>query len=442
MDPEPFRYAYLLLSISPTTTNAVAIGFIVVILLLLLSAMVSGSEVAYFSLSPKNKKKLKLSETKVSILVQKLLAKPDYLLATILISNNFLNVAIIILSTYLSVYIFSGIDNEILYLSLQLVGVTFIILLFGEMIPKIYANKHPLRISKIMAYPLNISGKILFPLSFILVKSTNIVNKRLKKKIKSDISIEELSQAIELASDELKEDKEMLEGIVHSSNLEVKEILTSRVDVFAIEYEDKFTKVIGKIIESGFSRIPVYVENLDNIKGVLYVKDILPYINLQNKENFKWQKLIRPHFIVPETKKINELLSDFQTKKLHIAAVVDEYGGVSGIITLEDILEEFVGEIIDEFDVEEKNYTRIDNNTYEFDAKTSIVDFCKAVDVEYGIFQDIKGDADTLAGLVLEINGEIPVKNDKLKIERFEFTITAADDRRIKKIKVKILDEN
>ncbi len=312
------------------------------------------------------------------------------------------------------------------------------ILLFGEMIPKIFASRFPAKIAKLMARPLSICGTIFYPISFFLIKSTNIVNKRLQKKHKTNISIEELSQAIELASDELKDDKEMLEGIVNSSQLEVKEILTSRVDVFAIEYSDKFTKVIGQIIESGFSRIPVYVDNLDNIKGVLYIKDVLPYIGLQNKEDFKWQKLIRKHFIVPESKKINDLLNDFQTKKLHIAIVVDEYGGVNGLVTLEDILEEFVGDIQDESDAEEESFIKIDDKNYEFDAKTSIVDFCKVIDVEYIDFHDLKGDADTLAGLILELNGEIPKKNDKIHIEGYDFTITAADDRRIKKIKVKI----
>jgi gliding motility-associated protein GldE len=338
--------------------------------------------------------------------------------------------------------LFAGIDNELVYILVQMIGVTFLILLFGEMMPKIFASKYPSRIVKVMAYPLSITSYIVFPISFLLIKSTNIVNKRLRNKHKNNISIEELSQAIELASDELKDDKEMLEGIVNSSQLEVKEIMTSRVDVFALDYNDKFTKVIGQIVESGFSRIPVYIDNLDNIKGVLYIKDVLPYIGLQNKEDFKWQKLLRPHFIVPETKNISDLLTDFQNKKLHIAIVVDEYGGVNGLVTLEDILEEFVGEIQDESDSDEDSYIKIDANNYEFDAKTSIVDFCKVIDVDYSTFSEIKGDADTIAGLILEINGEIPVKNDEIKIANFDFIVTAADDRRIKKIKVRINDKN
>lgn len=442
MDPEPYRYWYNLLSVNTIPTNSVIVGLIVIAILLFLSAMISGSEVAFFSLSPKDRNKIKHTQTKTAELIQKLLIKPDKLLATILVANNFINVGIIIISTYLSTYLFAGIDNELVYILVQMIGVTFLILLFGEMMPKIFASKYPSRIVKVMAYPLSITSYIVFPISFLLIKSTNIVNKRLRNKHKNNISIEELSQAIELASDELKDDKEMLEGIVNSSQLEVKEIMTSRVDVFALDYNDKFTKVIGQIVESGFSRIPVYIDNLDNIKGVLYIKDVLPYIGLQNKEDFKWQKLLRPHFIVPETKNISDLLTDFQNKKLHIAIVVDEYGGVNGLVTLEDILEEFVGEIQDESDSDEDSYIKIDANNYEFDAKTSIVDFCKVIDVDYSTFSEIKGDADTIAGLILEINGEIPVKNDEIKIANFDFIVTAADDRRIKKIKVRINDKN
>ncbi|MDD2385767.1 MAG: gliding motility-associated protein GldE [Bacteroidales bacterium] len=440
MDPEPYRYCYTFLSVNIISTNTVIVGLIVIVILLFLSAMISGSEVAFFSLSPKNKNKIKHTKTKTASLIQKLLLKPNKLLATILVANNFINVAIIILSTYLSTYLFAGIKNEILYILVQLVGVTFLILLFGEMMPKIFASKYPLRITKLMAYPLLFTSYVVYPISYLLIKSTNVVNNRLSKKHNTNVSIVELSQAIELASEELKDDKEMLEGIVNSSQLEVKEIMTSRIDVFAIEFNDKFTKVIGQIIESGFSRIPVYVENLDNIKGVLYIKDVLPYIGLQNKEDFKWQKLLRSHFIVPETKNISDLLTDFQNKKLHIAIVVDEYGCVNGLVTLEDILEEFVGEIQDESDSEENSYVKIDKNNYEFDAKTSIVDFCKVIDADYSEFHDIKGDADTLAGLILEINGEIPVKNDEIKVTNYSFIITAADDRRIKKVKVKIND--
>jgi len=404
--------------------------------------MISASEVGFFSMTPKERKKLGESRSKKSKLIEKLLAKPELLLATILIANNFVNIAIIILSTYLSTYLLTGIDNQIIYILVQMVGITFIILLFGEMMPKVYAVKFPGTINRAMAYPLFILSKLFYPISFLLIKLTNGANRKLKSKHSPDINIQELSHAIELASDELKEDKEILTGIVNSSTLDVKEIMTSRIDVFAIEYNSNFSDILKQVIDSGFSRIPVYVNNLDNIRGVLYIKDILPYFNNKNEENFNWQKLIRPHFFVPETKKINELLSDFQTKKIHIALIVDEYGGVSGLVTLEDILEEFVGEIHDESDVEEKNYNKIDEITYEFDAKISIIDFCKIIGAEYNSFYDLKGESDSLAGLILEINGEIPRKDTKINIENFEFTVTSASDRRIKRIKVKKENEN
>jgi len=441
LDPDPLRYGFSFLTITPDSSNSVILGIIAIVILLTCSGLISASEVGFFSLSPKDRNKLKHSKMKSAKLVEKLMKKPDLLLATILVANNFVNVAIVILSTYLSAFFFAGIDNELVYILLQMVGVTFLILLFGEMLPKIFAGKFPVKTAKMMAYPLMLANKIFFPLSFILIKSTGIVNRRLEEKHKTNISIEELSHVIELASDDLKEDKDMLEGIVNSANLEVKEIMTSRVDVFAIEYSSLFTKVIGQLVESGFSRIPVFVDNLDNIKGVLYIKDVLPYIYLQNKEDFKWQKLIRPHFIVPETKKINDLLSDFQNKKLHIAIVVDEYGGVSGLVTLEDILEEFVGEIHDESDDNENYFVKIDEHNYEFDAKTSIVDFCKTIDTEYSQFNELKGESDSLAGLVLEVHGDIPKKHSVIKVGDYEFTITAADNRRIKKIKVKLPDE-
>ncbi|HOZ29471.1 MAG TPA: gliding motility-associated protein GldE [Bacteroidales bacterium] len=443
MDPDPFRYSLIISVITTDSINFVIIGFVVVAILLFCSGMISASEVAYFSLLPKDKNRLKHSKSNSAKQARKLLEKPDYLLATILVTNNFVNVAIIILSTYLSAILFSGVTNKLVYFLIQMVGVTFLILLFGEMSPKIIAGKFPVKIAKIMSFPLLVSGKVLYPLSYILIKSTDLVNRRLKNKRNSDISIEELSQAIELASDDLKEDKDVLEGILNSANLEVKEIMTSRVDVFAIEYNSKFTKVLGQIVETGFSRIPVYIDNLDNIKGILYIKDVLPYISLQNKEDFKWQKLLRPHFIVPETKKINELLSEFKSKKMHIALVVDEYGGVNGMVTLEDILEEFVGEIHDESDKDndENLFIKIDERNFEFDAKISLVDFCKLTDTDYSRFYELKGESDSLAGLILEINGEIPKKHTTINIEGFEFTVSAADERRIKKVKVKIPDE-
>ncbi len=296
--------------------------------------------------------------------------------------------------------------------------------------------------AKMMAFPLNFSEKIFWPISYLLVKSTKIVNKRLEKHRADNISMKELSDVIKLASDELIEEKEILEGIVNFSNLEVKEIMTPRMDIFAIEMNSSFKEVLQHIIESVYSRIPVYSQNIDNIKGILYIKDVLPYINNTTKSKFKWQKLIRPHFIVPETKKINDLLSDFKIKKLHMGVVIDEYGGISGLVTLEDVLEEIVGEIEDETDVVDQYYQKIADNEYEFNAKISLIDFCKILNIDYNLFSEVKGDSDTLAGLILEIKGDIPNKNEKVVFENFVFTILNADKRRIKKVKIKITNEN
>ena len=422
MDPDPYNQSTI-------------IGIIVVIILLVCSGLVSASETGFFGLSANDREKIRKAKTAKGKLIAKLLSEPEKLLATILVANNFINIAIVIITAFLSNRIFASMDSPVLVIVLQTVVITFIILLFGEMIPKILASKYPLSISKIMAYPLRVLEPLCYPFSIILIKSTNAVKKRLQKKHTSEISIEDLSQAIELASDDLKDDREMLEDIVNSSSLDAREIMTSRVDVFAIEYDSKFSKVIGDIVESGFSRIPIYEDNLDNIMGILYIKDVLAHVD---EPDFDWHKLIRPHFIVPETKKINDLLSDFQSKKMHIAIVIDEYGGVSGIVTLEDILEEFVGEIHDEFDTDEDMYKKIDDRTYEFDAKTSIVDFCKIVDVDYEVFQETKGESETLAGMLLEINQEIPAKDKTISIKNFDFTVTASNERRIKKIRVKL----
>lgn len=442
MDSEPFINSIILLNVA-FDTKVVIIEAIAIVVLLFCSGMISASEVAFFSLSAKDLHKLKKTSPKSFERIVRQLERPNWLLSTILIANNFVNITIIILSTYLTQYLFAGMDtNSVAYILLQLVLITFLILLFGEIMPKILAAKIPVKAAKAMSLPLLILSIIFYPISYLLIHSTNFINKRLEKKHKNKISIEELSHVIELAGEDLKEDKEMLEGIVNSINLSAKEIMTSRIDVFALDYNLTFSKVVEGIVNSGFSRIPVYVDNLDNIKGVLYIKDVLPYIYLQNKDDFKWQKLIKPHFIVPESKNINELLKNFQDKKLHIAIVVDEYGGVSGLVTLEDVLEEFVGEINDESDEDEETlFEKIDDKAYVFDAKISLVDFCKIIDVDYSIFNEIKGESDSLAGLILEVNGEIPKQNKVLEIAGFLFTIIDSDERKIIKIKTKLPDE-
>lgn len=428
------------MEINIPTVDFAVLGVITLLILISLSAMVSGSEVAFFSLTPKQKRKLMLANTSLSKLILKMLGKPEKLLATILVTNNFINVAIIIISAYLTNPIFSFIGNEIIVLFVQLVVITFFLFLFGELLPKVFASKYQITMTRLMAVPLNICEKIFYPISFVLLSSTKLVNKRLKKHGSDDFDMNELSDAIKLASDELKDEKDMLEGIVNFSNIEVKEIMTHRMDIFALEYNATFSKVLGQIVESAFSRIPVYHEDIDNIRGILYIKDVLPYLDFdeQKKKHFKWQKLIRPHYIVPETKKISSLLNEFKEKKLHMAVVVDEYGGVNGLITLEDILEEIVGEIEDETDVVDEYYKVVGKNEYEFNAKISLIDFCKAIEIDYLVFNDVKGDADSLAGLILEIKGDIPEKNEIVEFNNFTFIISAADKRRIKKVKVKI----
>lgn len=424
-------------SIFDNTNVIIIVEIISVIILLICSGLISASEISFFSLSNHNINKIRQEKTTISKKILALLKKPEYLLSTILIANNFVNISITLISTFLTAILLKDIDNSIVIVLIQLVGITFLILFFGEILPKTIATKKYYKITKIMVYPLTILKYLCFPLSYLLVKFTNIIKKRIKKKDIDKISIEEISEAISYASD-LDEEKEMLEDIVNSNSLDVKEIMTSRIDVFAIDYNSPFTKIIGQIVESGFSRIPVYVDNLDNIKGILYIKDVLPFLNIEDKENFYWQKLIRQAFIVPENKKIIELLSDFQKRKQHIAIIVDEYGGVSGIATLEDILEEYIGEIHDESDTEGDNnsYTKIADNIYEFDAKTSLIDFCKITEIDYNILQEIKGDSETIAGLLLETNGTIPQKNTKISINNIDFIILASNERKIIKVKI------
>jgi len=437
LEPDPFSYINaIILQSNQINHLGLIIGFVVVFILLLCSALISGSEVAYFSLLPKSIHNLRSNPSKRNNASLKLLKNPELLLATILVANNFINIGIVILSTYLTTPIIDFIENDIIKIIFQLVVITFVLLLLGELMPKILASKYSRRFAVFMAIPLTIISKIFYPISIVLIKSTSFINKKLKSR-KQNISMDELSQAIELASDDLDEEKEILEGIVNFSNIEVKAIMKPRMDVVAIEYNNSFNKVISVIVETGYSRLPVYKESFDNIKGVLYIKDLLAFVNIENKDNFVWQKLIRPHYQIPETKKINDLLEDFQKRKMHMAIVKDEYGGTSGVVTLEDILEEIVGEITDESDLVSELYQKLNENTWEFIGKASLTDFCKIIDEDYELFDDVRGDNDSLAGLILELKGNIPTKNEIVKFDKFEFKITAVDQRRIKKIEVK-----
>jgi gliding motility-associated protein GldE len=319
--------------------------------------------------------------------------------------------------------------------------ISFLLLLFGELTPKVYATRKATRLASFMALPLLFIQKILNPLNTLLINSTAIIDKKIRWK-EQNISVEELSKALEITSQNEKddEDKKILEGIVKFGNTEVKQIMKSRIDVVALDYEFDFSEVLKQSRESGFSRIPVYAENFDTIKGVLYTKDLLPH--LEEKASFKWQPLIRSPFFVPENKKIDDLLKEFQHRKIHLAIVVDEYGGSSGIVTLEDVLEEIVGDISDEFDDDDIHYSKLDENNFVFEGKTPLIDFYRILDVDPALFEEHKGEADSLAGFIIELAGKIPLKMEKINFAHFLFTIEAADKRRVKRIKVTLLDQH
>jgi len=425
---------YLNIIFYPVTTGVI-IAIAGIIALLCVSAMMSGSEVALFSLNPSQKNLIREKNTGRSKEVIRLLSHPERLLATILITNNFVNIAIVIICTYIFNDIMHISDAPWLEFLIQVVVVTFIILFFGEILPKLYANLSPVKVALLLAFPLELCTKIFYPLSSFLILSTSIVRKRLVKK-GENLSMEQLSDALELAGDDITEDKTILEGIIKFGNIEVRGIMKSRIDVTAVDIQSRFSDLIRNVIDSGYSRIPVYAENFDNIKGILYIKDLLPHLN--KGDSFKWQSLIRPSYYVPENKKIDDLLREFQTKKIHMAIVVDEYGGTSGIITLEDILEEIVGEISDEADEDDIIYKKIDNKTFIFDGKILLNDFYKITDIPDNLLDPVKGDADTLAGLILEIKGEFPKAGDKIKYDRLHFSIESVDKRRIRQIKLEI----
>jgi len=396
--------------------------------------MISGSEVAFFSIDPT---KLKTEKNLSSISkIKKLLNKPNYLLATILISNNLVKVAIIVLSTYLTSILFDCKKNILLILIFQLIIVTFLLLLIGEVMPKIYANQKKLSFVKKMSSPLILLNSLFRPLSQILVTSTSIIDKRLNTK-GHKISIDNLSSELDFSveKDTNEEEKRILRSIVEFGNIQVKEIMKSRVDVSALERNETFDNVKKLVISSGYSRIPVYKENFDAVVGILYIKDLLPFLN---QKDFEWNILIRTPFFVPEEKMIDELMREFQEKKIHLAIVVDEYGGTSGIVTLEDIIEEIIGDINDEFDDDGIKFSKLDNKNYIFEGKTSLNNVLKTIEGKLDFFEQIKGEADTLAGLILEIKGNIPEVGEIIKYKHYTFTIESVDKTRVKRIKITI----
>ena len=422
------------------TANAI-IGMVVLCLLLVASALISSSETAYFSLQPADIDDLEQRDDAKSKLVLSLRERPKTLLATILIGNNFVNVTITLLATYVMSQLFDMANYPVAAFLLEVVIVTSLILIVGEITPKIFANNRPVAVARFMARPLRLLNTLFKPLSKLLVNSTSFMDKHLEKK-KGEISMEDLSTAVEIATEESTqpEEKQMLKGIASFSEKEVSAVMIPRIDIIGVEQGTEFLDMLAIVIKSGFSRIPVYDETMDKVTGILYVKDLLPYLDAQS---YEWQKLVRPAFFVPENRKINDLFQDFREKKIHIAIVVDEYGGTSGLITMEDVIEEIVGEINDEFDEAnvEEHYKKLDDGSYLFKAQTSIVDFCKVFGVDEGYFEPMQGEADTLAGLILEIEGRIPEIGFKFDFEKFKMEITDADTKRIKEVKVVFNEE-
>jgi putative hemolysin len=428
--------------LSGITINApdfhIFIGILILLIMLMGSALMSASEVAYFSFRPDDIENFKTNKNKQSQTAIKLYNDPEKLLSTILVANNTVNIAIVLLAAYISSRLFEFRSEPIIGFIINAVVITFILLLFGEIMPKVFASRNHVMVALYMAYPLKVLEIIFYPVTFLLILSTSFVKKRRGTR-QSNISMNDLSDALKLTSNEFNEDEKILKGIINFGNINVSAIMCSRIDVSAIEIKSGFDKIVSEIISSGFSRIPVYSGSFDDVKGILYVKDVLPYTN--NPPNFKWQGLLRPPYFVPETKKINDLLKEFQTKKIHMAVVIDEYGGTSGIITLEDILEEIVGEITDESDEDPLMYRKLDENNYIFEGKILLNDFCKILNIEEDIFEEVRGESETLAGLILELTGVIPEMDQTIKFREFVFKINSADRRRIKEIHVEFNNE-
>jgi putative hemolysin len=436
LDPDPASFKSLLIAMD----FSIVIGFVLLFLLLFFSALISGAEVALFSLNRSDIEKGLEEKSKRIEIISKLLGRPKKLLATILVANNFINIGVVILFAYLSSDLFSGISSPILKFTVEVVIVTFLILLFGEILPKIYASRNNLKFATFMAYPLAVLDVLLSPLSLPMRSVTLAIHNKLGKQ-KSNLSVDQLSQALQLTSEEdtTREEHKILQGIVQFGNTDTKQVMRPRIDIFALNIEQKYTEILPEIIKNGYSRIPIYKDNIDTIKGILYAKDLLPYID---RKQFDWTTLIREPFFVPENKKLDDLMAEFQEKKVHLALVVDEYGGTSGLISLEDIIEEIVGDISDEFDDEDLTYSKLDDNNYVFEGKTALKDFYKIIKIEDdSVFEDSKGEAETVAGFVLEISGSFPKLNSKINFKNYVFKIEALDKKRIKLVKFTILNE-
>ncbi|OZV70644.1 gliding motility-associated protein GldE [Winogradskyella aurantia] len=436
MDPEP---AVLLLNLLLTDTSFIT-SIVLLVVLLVCSGLISGAEVAVFSLSKSNIDEGLEHKSAAMQIIASLLERPKKLLATILVANNFINIAIVLLFAFIGETLFISVSNTIARFLVEVVTATFLILLFGEIIPKIYASRNSVKFSTFMARPLKVLDVVFSPISLPMRYFTLKIQDTLGKK-RSNLSVDQLSQALELTNQEYttKEEQKLLKGIVSFGNTDTKQVMRPRMDLFALNIDTPFKTIIEDIIDNGYSRIPVFEENIDSIKGVLYVKDLLPHLN---KKEFDWTTLLREPFFVPENKKLDDLMVEFQDKKVHLAVVVDEYGGTSGLVSLEDIIEEIVGDISDEYDDEDLIFTKIDNNNYSFEGKTPLKDVYKIVGLDEDVedFESKKGEAETLAGFVLEISGGFPRIGSKINFKNYVFTIEALERKRIKQIKLTLLN--
>lgn len=426
------------ISASDLATILICIG--VVVVFILCSAVISSSENALFSLTPIQVDEITQEESRTAECIKYLLNHPKHLLATILISNTFVNISIVMVLTVVIGLIFDFSQNHLLGFLIEVVLVTFLLVLFGEVMPKMYASQNNMRVARFVSIPMFTLSKLLKPFVLLLVNSTSIIDKRVTKK-GHVLSVEELTHAIDITNEEEtpKEEKVILKSIVQFGNISVKQIMRQRPDITAIQANTPFRQLLMKINDWGYSRVPVYTDNLDNIIGVLYIKDLLPQLN--EDDSFQWTSLLRKPYFVPESKKIDDLLKEFQSKRVHLAVVVDEFGGTQGIVTMEDILEEIFGEINDEFDDDEIFYSRIDDDTYVFEAKISINDMCKFMGIDLSIFERARQDADTVGGMLLELQGEMPKQGDVIVFENYKFSVESADKRRIKRIKVEVMHE-
>ena len=434
METEPPSTLLQLLTIDASTITGV-VFIVVLIALLLLSALISGSEVAFFSLGAGELEELEGESTKHNH-IRELLSQPEELLGTILISNNFVNVGIVILSTYLLNTFFSPeLWRPLVTLIIEILAITGVLLLFGEILPKVYANTARLNFARSVVPFIFRLHKILKPLSKRLSKTINRINIEGRG---PSLSVDDLEQALELTNDEdsTEDEQRILKGIVRFGSTTVKEVMTPRTSVIAIDIKAPFHDTLAHIVDKGYSRIPVYEDQLDQIKGLLYVKDLLPYVDAS--DNFGWQDLIRTPFFVPESKKIDDLLKEFQQRRIHLAIVVDEFGGTSGVISLEDVIEEIVGEISDEFDDDDLVYSKLDDHNYVFEAQTPLIDFCRVLDLPKDIFESVDGESDSLAGLVLELAGKFLEKNEEITYEAFTFKVESVDQRKLIRIKVTV----